>query len=279
MRSKKNISVIYNTGLVIVLILIHTTCAPKILTEKKEIKKSIFESKKTGKDATVDITEKDDIEALENEKKAIKPAKKVIKKIKPIISKNKSFDNIEWVQVDEKKDVLLFMQENTSEENNHYKAEKIINGNKGDQLYKNLTNFEIYPTIFPKTLLYKKIKLISRNKYLVYCQINFKPFKNRDYYIVLQKRIQIKQNSKEWIIEWSPVSRLSGNLPDIKGFTRVTELSGRWKIIEKDNRTKISVELYNDFNLPVVKSFALPFEKTATFDTLNQLVNYSIGSK
>ncbi len=194
---------------------------------------------------------------------------------KPDKSSKSIFDKVQWVKIKEKNGVILFMQKNSIDRNNHYKAVKILNSIKGEKLFANLMDFNKFKKIFPKTLMYKKIKEISKNKYLMYCQANFKPFKNRDYYMILDYSEENKNNIKEWAIEWYPLGSFLEKFPDEKGFVRVKDIYGRWKIMEINDKIRLSIELFNNFNLPVVKGLSAPFEKSSTIDTLNQLINYS----
>lgn len=185
------------------------------------------------------------------------------------------FDKVQWVKISEKKGITLYIQKNKNEKINFYKAEKILNSSNGEKLFKNLMDFDKYSKIFPRTIVYKKIKDISKNKYLMYCQANFKPFKNRDYYEIYEYSVENKNNIKEWTIEWYPLGAFPEKLPDKKGFVRVKVIYGRWKIIELDNKVKISVEYYNNYNLPVSKALSAPFEKSSAIEALNQIINYT----
>jgi len=196
--------------------------------------------------------------------------------IKPNKSSKSIFDKVQWVKNKEINGVILYMQKNKIERNNHYKAEKIISSKLGEKLYKNLMDFNSLSKIFPKILISKKIKDISKNKYLMYRQTNFKPFKNRDYYIILEYSFENKNNIKEWTIEWFPLGSFSEKFSDNKNFIRVKDIYGRWKILESKNKTKISVEYFNDFNLSVPKGLSEPIEKSSTIDTLNQIIKYTI---
>jgi hypothetical protein len=190
-------------------------------------------------------------------------------------SNNSIFNKVQWEKVSEKNGITLFMQKNKNEKINSYKAEKILTSNQGEKIFKNLMDFDKYIKIFPRTMAYKKIKDISKDKYLLYCQANFKPFQNRDYYIVLEYSAAGKNNAKEWIIEWYPTASSLGKFPEAKGFVRVNYIYGRWKIIEANDKVKISVEYFNNYNLPVSKTLSVPFEKSSTIEALNQILKYS----
>jgi hypothetical protein len=185
------------------------------------------------------------------------------------------FDKVQWIKIKEKNGITLYMQKNKNEKINSYKAEKILNSSNGEKLFKNLMDFDKYSKIFPRTIAYKKIKDISKNKYLMYCQADFKPFKNRDYYEIYEYSVENKNNIKEWAIEWSPLGSYPEKFPDKKGFVRVKVIYGRWKIIELDDKVKISVEYYNNYNLPVSKALSAPFEKSSTIEALNKIINYT----
>ncbi len=185
------------------------------------------------------------------------------------------FDKVQWKKINEKNGITLYMQKNKLERNNLYKAERFISSSQGEKLFKNLMDFDKYIKIFPRTILYKKIKDISKNKYLMYCQADFKPYKNRDYYILLEYFIVNKDNIKEWIIEWYPLDSYPEKFPDEKGFVRAKDIYGRWKIIELNDNVKISVEYYNDFNLTVTKFMSEPFEKSSTIEALDKIINYT----
>lgn len=185
------------------------------------------------------------------------------------------FDKVQWEKINEKNGITLYMQKNKNEKINFYKAEKILNSKLGEKLFKNLMDFDIYKKFFPRTMEYKKIKDISKDKYLIYCQANFKPFKNRDYYKIFEFSVENKNNIKGWTIEWSPLGSFPEKFPDKIGFVRVKDIYGRWKILEINNKVKISVEYYNNYNLPVSKGLSAPFEKSSTIDALNKLINFT----
>jgi hypothetical protein len=186
------------------------------------------------------------------------------------------FDKVQWVQIKGKKEVILYMQKNKFEKINSYKAEKTLTSKNGEKIFNTIMDFDKYKKIFPRTLAYKKIKEISKNKYLVYSQINFSPYKNRDLYKIFEYSIDNKNNIKEWTVEWSSVDSYKEKLPDVKEFVRVKEIYARWKILEINDKVKISVEYHNDYNLPVSKGLSEPFEKNAIIDALNKVINSSI---
>ncbi len=196
--------------------------------------------------------------------------------VKLSISKgNKTFDTVNWVTVGNKRGVVLSTQANGNDPNNHYKAVKTYNGLIGDEIFSSLMKFEAYPKIFPKTMVYKKVGSLGKNKMIVYCQAYFKPFQNRDYYNILEYSKKTGNGEKEWKIEWFPFFGSSSKYPEVKKFLRVRDISGRWMIVEKENKTMVSIELFNNFKLPVSKTMALPFEKGSAYDMINQVVSYS----
>ena len=171
------------------------------------------------------------------------------------------FDNVQWIKIKEKDGVILFIKKNKL--NNYYKAEKLLYSTNGDKFFTTLMNINDFSKVFPKTIIFKPVKNISSNKYLMYCQVDFKPLKNRDYYIILEYSYVNKNNIKEWIIEWYPLDNLSDSYPVNEDLVRVKDIYGRWKIIESNNNVKISIEYFNNFNLLISKLIKEPFEKNS----------------
>jgi hypothetical protein len=276
MQLKKGLRIKYKLSFFFILILVFIILAgcTRIVFPTIQIK-NLFSKPESGspvnksKDSTKFILFKDKDILLKNNK--------IEFEIKSGISSKSIFNIVQWIKIKEKNNVILYMQNNKSDKINHYKSVRILNSNQGEKLYKNLMDFKNYSKIFPRTILYQKIKDISNGKYLMYCQANFKPFKNRDYYIILEYSITNENNKKEWVIEWYPVGANQEKFLVKKDFKRVEYLYGRWIILEAYNKTKISVELFNNFVLPVSKGLAASSEKSSAIEMIDQIVKYTTG--
>jgi len=183
------------------------------------------------------------------------------------------FDSIEWEKVYELNGVIVFVQKNKKEKLNYYKAEKIISNKCADALYKNILDFDSYPKIFPRTTVFKKIKQLNHNKFIMYSMINFKPLKNRDYYICFE----FIQNEGQYMAEWSSVSEndFTAEYPQ-KNVIRATSVNGRWNIVDNGKTTKISVELHNNFEFNMPAATLLPYEITSAAEMIDDLVDYTL---
>jgi hypothetical protein len=195
-----------------------------------------------------------------------------------IFSKESIFDKVDWQKVYESNGVSLSVQKDKSEKTNYYKAKKTIDGLKGDALFKNIIDFDNYSKIFPRTSVFKPVKELGENKHIIYSSINFKPLKDRDYYIVFEYYTLNGNGSKQHIIEWQPANTDDIKTdPPKKNCLRVKNINGRWVVKENDSgKTEISFETHNDFELTVPKSASYPYEINSTVEAVEDLISYTL---
>jgi hypothetical protein len=195
-----------------------------------------------------------------------------------IFSKESMFDKIIWEKVYESNGVILCVQKDKNEKLNYYKAEKTVASAKSEDFFKNIIDFENYSKIFPRTTIFKQIKELGENKFIIYSSINFKPLKSRDYYIIFEYSVLNVNGNKQYIAEWYPVSSEDFKMDSpIKNHLRVKNINGRWIIKESGSgKTEIRFETHNDFELNVPKSAAYPYEINSTVDAIEDLINYTL---
>jgi hypothetical protein len=195
-----------------------------------------------------------------------------------IFAEESVFEKIEWEKVYESGGVSLSVQKNKNEKVNYYKAEKTINLKKADPIIKSILDFDNYSKIFPRTTEFKKIKDLSENKFIIYSYVNFKPLKDRDYYITFEYNIiKNPKNGREFIAEWYPMDQEDFNYEKPKkNCIRVKNIFGKWTINELGDKIKISVELHNNFELNIPVSASYPYEVTSAVETLEDIISYSL---
>jgi hypothetical protein len=180
------------------------------------------------------------------------------------------FDLIEWEKVFELNQVSVCMQKDKKVKINFYKAEKTIAGKKAEALYKNILSFDSYPEIFPRTIMFKKVREIENNKYIMYTLVNFKPLKNRDYYLLFC----FTKKGDSYIIEWSCVNEKE--YPEEKNIIRANYVNGRWIIKQTEKFTTISLEVNNDFEIHMSAQNLIPYEIASTAEMLENIIKYTL---
>jgi len=179
---------------------------------------------------------------------------------------NSIFDGVSWNYETTARNINLYIKETPLYEDNFYKAETIIDKFDGETLFNNLLKFNSYPSIFPKTIVFKPIKSIDKNKFLTYTQINFFPYKTRDYYIETEYSVNYYDKDKKiYIFEWKPTEdKINETNLDSK-CVRVNKVFGRWMIKELDDgKVSISIEYHHNFKVDVSKKLREYFEKANT---------------
>jgi hypothetical protein len=157
-----------------------------------------------------------------------------------------------------------------------YKAEVVLKTGYYNNSVKALLDFSNYPKIFPGTIIFQNLKE-TNNGILFYCQLNFFPLKNRDYYIDAKyfESIDINNNRK-WTLEWDPVN----NAPEFSNprsdkFKHVKNIYGRWTVQDLNrDEIKISVEYYNDWQVEANNDIKIALEKTTTINVLKNFLKY-----
>ena len=110
------------------------------------------------------------------------------------------FDDINWEYEKTYRSVNLYIQKNQTNNLNYYKAETIIDGVKFDDLVNDLMSFNTYDKIFPRTNFFKIIKNVDENSCIVNADLNFFPYKNRNYYIeCISEKTLTSKNKKKFI--------------------------------------------------------------------------------
>jgi hypothetical protein len=190
-----------------------------------------------------------------------------------IYSTETIFDNVNWEKVSEVDGITLYMQENKNSKATFYKASKIINNAKINDIFNTLMDLDNYPFIFHKIIKFEKKFIINPDKFIVYSILNFSPLKNRDYYVELTRNKMIFDNKTTYIVEWHPTQTV---YPENKNYKRAFNINGRWILKEgNDNNIIVSVEYYNDFEIPALKSLIQNFEKISTINALKDLLKKS----
>jgi hypothetical protein len=183
------------------------------------------------------------------------------------------FDNVKWQKISEVDGITLFIQENQNSKATFYKASKIINNAKINDIYNTLMDFDNYPEVFPKIIKFEKKSIINPDKFIIYSIVDFTPLKNRDYYVELTSNKITSENKTTFIIEWHPAQTL---FPENIKYKRVLNINGRWTIKEgNDNNLIVSVEYFNDFEVSVLKSLIQNFEKKSTINAVKDLLKDS----
>ena len=189
------------------------------------------------------------------------------------------FDDINWEYEKTHRSVKLYVQKNQANNLNYYKAETIIDGIKFDDLINDLMSFDAYDKIFPRTNFFKIIKKVDENNCIVNADLNFFPYKNRNYYIeCISEKMKTGENKNKFIVEWHPADNIkyASLIEPCENAKRITYTYGRWSVVELDNgRLYISVEYHNDWetNLPMV--FVYGAEKSTIFTNIFSILKYS----
>jgi hypothetical protein len=130
--------------------------------------------------------------------------------------------------------------------------------------------------IFPGIMTFKPLKQ-NENTILFYCQVSFFPLKNRDYFVGAKYfETENMQDNRKWTLEWFPVAD-NPVIDDRKTdkFKRVKNINGRWIVQSLNNdKIKISVEYYNDWEVAVNNDIKIGVEKTTTVNALKNLLKY-----
>ncbi len=193
-----------------------------------------------------------------------------------VFTEKSIFDSVEWELIKNEKNISLFMHYDALRILNYYRAETCIENKKGLDFFYNLIDFDKYPIMFPRTLLMKKVAS-GRNVY--YVLLNFCPFKNRDYYVVMMQHMIDSQAGKEYILEWKPADSICEMPGENKNCLRLDLVYGRWRIVEKGSKTIISVEYLNDFKLNIPRPVLFEFEKKEIINALKNLLKYTLIKK
>ncbi len=189
------------------------------------------------------------------------------------------FDNVNWEYEKESKKAKLYKQKNEETSLNYYKAEIKTDNLNFNELVTNISSFNIYEKIFPRTNFFKVVKKIDEKNYIVNAELDFSPYKNRNYYIDC-KLIQTKteENNNKFIIEWIPLDQIkyADLIQPCDKEKRITNTYGRWSIIELGNKElQISVEYYNDWETNLPLSFVYIAEKMSILNNIFSFINYS----
>ena len=170
-----------------------------------------------------------------------------------------SFDSLNWTYYKKSNDMDLFINRE-NKEINAYRVKKTLFNLNGEELVKNIMNFENYSDIFPKTKKFKLIKEIDKNCYLMYSIINFHPLKDRDYYIILNYDKVENNGQVIHTISWHPITENYKAFFDnkTKENERVFFINGRWQIVEyEDGKLTISAEMYNNWKINVSSYYGI----------------------
>jgi hypothetical protein len=187
------------------------------------------------------------------------------------------FDSVYWKKDFVEKNISLFFQNDSENKINFYKAEIVLDCAVGEIFYKSLTDFENYSKIFPKMIKFTKFenKPDIQNAGIYYCAINFRPLRNRHYFVDLYFNSDITAEKKKYVVEWKPVDENRFyDFDDNKKYLLVRKVYGRWQIIEENGKTKISVEYYNDFGVVGPKGIVQKIEKDSTVNAVKDIVKY-----
>ena len=189
------------------------------------------------------------------------------------------FDDINWEYEKTYRSVNLYIQKNQTNNLNYYKAETIIDGVKFDDLVNDLMSFNTYDKIFPRTNFFKIIKKVDENNCIVNADLNFFPYKNRNYYIeCVSKKTKTSKDKNKFIVEWHPIDSIkyASLIESCQDAKRINYTYGRWSVLELDkNKLYVSVEYHNDWetNLPML--FVYGAEKSTIFTNVFSLLRYS----
>jgi hypothetical protein len=188
------------------------------------------------------------------------------------------FDSVVWKKDSTQKNINLSYQKNKEDNLSFYKAEITLDISDGEIFFNNLLCFEKYPEIFPKMLVCRKINesSVPPHNGFYYFILDFRPLKNRDYIVNSRYFIEKNNNEKKYILEWFPVIDNSALVPENKSNMRVDFINGRWQIIEKNGKIKISVEYYNDFKVIGPKVIVNKIEKYSVINAVRDLIKYTL---
>jgi len=189
------------------------------------------------------------------------------------------FDSVKWTKDYEDKGISLFYQYDEKANINFYKAETVINTKNGDKFFTNLIDFNKYPQIFPKIFVSKIVEDFTDTirSGIMYFDLNFCPFKNREYFVNYKYFTEETSKSKRYVVEWWPISDKKFSDP-AKNKVRVNLIYGRWQIVETDGKTKISVEYYNDFKVNGPSIIVQKIEKESTVDAIKNLLKFTFSN-
>jgi hypothetical protein len=193
------------------------------------------------------------------------------------------FDSVNWEYEKESRTVKLYKQKNIDTNLNFYKAEIKIDDLNFEELVTNISSFNEYTKIFSRTNFFKVIKKVDETTYIVNAELNFFPYKNRNYYIECRLlKTKTKDNKNKFVIEWSPVDQIkyANLIQPSENNKRITTTYGRWSIVElTNNKQYISVEYYNDWETNLPLSFVYAAEKSSIMNNVFRLIKYSNKKK
>ena len=189
------------------------------------------------------------------------------------------FDNVEWEYEKESRTAKLYKQKNKETSLNYYKAEIKTDNLNFDELVTNISSFNMYNKIFSRTKFFKIIKRIDERSYILNVELDFSPYKNRNYYIECRfEKAKTEDNNNKFILEWIPLDQIkyADLIQQSNTGKRITTTYGRWSIIELSNKElQISVEYYNDWETNLPLSFVYAVEKMSIFNNIFSFIKYS----
>jgi hypothetical protein len=197
------------------------------------------------------------------------------------INPDSIFNSVFWKKDYEVNNIILYSNPDKDHKLNYYKAETELDNAVGDKFYNNLIDFDKYQKIFSKIFFIKKIDPGDGDKDsgIYYSLLNFSPLKNRGYYVNLKYYTEDNSETKRYVVEWSPVTDFKKNFEVDPDCLFVKLVYGRWQIIENEGKIKISVEYYNDFQVPGPKAIIYNVEKSVTVNALKELIKYTLAEK
>lgn len=189
------------------------------------------------------------------------------------------FYEINWNFEKEKKGISLSIAKDKEIDINYYRASTIVKNIKFDKIVYILSDFDNYSKVFPRTLLFKPVKILEDNRYIVHSILNFFPYKNREYLVEVRINFEKVNEKRIFNLIWYP-EKMIKNFNFNKKNHSIKNVYGMWQIEELDNNeVKITFFSFNDWEISAPKSIKVEFEKDGTINNVLDLLDYIYSQK
>ncbi len=183
------------------------------------------------------------------------------------------FYNINWHFEKEKKGISLYIAIDPDTQVNYYKAQTVVKNISFDKIVKILSDFDNYNKFFPKTIIFKPIRVIGERRFIVYSLLNFFPYKNREYLVECCIQEEIVNDRKIFKLYWYP-DTTNTEFNFNKKNHRIKNVYGMWQIEELENsEVKITFFSFNDWEITAPRNIKVEFEKDGTINNVLDLLN------